>query len=54
MAFERITIDEAKAKASAGITITQNGKVVVALRKDVVAQVGFKAKDTFSAIARHR
>jgi hypothetical protein len=50
MAFERIEIDEAKAKSSAGITITQNGKVVVALRKDVVAQVGFKAKDTFSAL----
>ncbi len=50
MAFERIEIAIAKTKASAGITITQRGKAVIALRKDVVAQVSFKAKDKFSAM----
>lgn len=50
MAFERIALAIAKTKASAGITITQRGKAVIALRKDLVAQAGFKAKDTFSAM----
>jgi hypothetical protein len=50
MAFERIAIAVGKTKASAGITITQLGKAVIALRKDLVAQAGFKAKDTFSAM----
>jgi len=50
MAFERIALQVGKVKASAGITITQHGKTVIALRKDVVASVGFKAKDTFSAL----
>lgn len=49
MAFERIAIETAKAKAAAGITITHTGKTVIALSKDIVARVGFKAKDTFSA-----
>jgi hypothetical protein len=50
MAFERIALAIAKTKASAGITITQRGKAVIALRKDLVTQTGFKAKDTFSAM----
>ena len=50
MAFERIALQIGKIKSSAGITITQNGKTVVALRKDIVSKVGFKAKDTFSAL----
>lgn len=50
MAFERIALAIGKTKASAGITITQRGKAVIALRKDVVAQAGFRAKDTFSAM----
>lgn len=50
MAFERIALAITKTKASAGITITQRGKAVVALRKDLVAQAGFKPKDTFSAM----
>lgn len=50
MAFERIELALAKAKASAGITITQRGKVVVALRKDLVAKAGFKADGKFTAM----
>lgn len=50
MAFERIALAIGKTKASAGITITQRGKAVIALRKDLVAQAAFKAKDTFSAM----
>jgi hypothetical protein len=50
MAFERIELAVAKAKAPAGITITQLGKTVVALRKDIVARAGFKASGTFSAM----
>jgi hypothetical protein len=50
MAFERIALQVDKPKSSAGITITQNGKTVVALRKDLVAHAGFKVKDTFSAM----
>lgn len=50
MAFERITIEKSAAKAAAGMTITQRGKAVIALRKDVVIKAGFKVKDTFSAM----
>lgn len=50
MSFERIELAVAKAKASAGITITQRGKIVVALRKDIVAKAGFKATMTFAAL----
>lgn len=50
MAFERIAVAVGKTKASAGITITQRGKTVVALRKDLVAAAGFKAKDSFAAL----
>ncbi|HYD66124.1 hypothetical protein [Azospirillum sp.] len=49
MAFERIEIAVNQPRKSAGITITQNGKTVVALRKDLVAQARFNVKDTFSA-----
>jgi hypothetical protein len=49
MAFERIEIAVDQPRKSAGITITQNGKTVVALRKDLVAQASFSVKDTFSA-----
>lgn len=50
MAFERIELTVVKAKASAGITITQRGKIVVALRKDIVAKAGFKASGTFAVL----
>jgi hypothetical protein len=50
MAFERIELSLAKPKASAGITITAHGKIVVAIRKDIVAKAGFKANGTFSAL----
>lgn len=50
MAFERIALQLGKPKASAGITITKNGKTVIALRKDLVAKVGFKSSDTFSVL----
>ncbi|MCP1832800.1 hypothetical protein [Bradyrhizobium sp. USDA 4545] len=50
MAFERITIVQGKAKASAGVTITQTGKTVIAVRKDLVAQAGFKAGASYNVL----
>lgn len=50
MAFERITIVQGKAKATAGVTITQTGKTVIAVRKDLVAQAGFKAGASYNVL----
>ncbi|ODM71711.1 hypothetical protein [Bradyrhizobium elkanii] len=50
MAFERITIVQGKAKASAGVTITQTGKTVIAVRKDLVAEAGFKAGASYNVL----
>lgn len=50
MAFERITLATAKSKAPAGLTITQLGKSVIALRKDLVTQAGFKKEMKFAIL----
>jgi hypothetical protein len=50
MAFERITLAAGPRKAPAGLTITQRGKAVVALRKDLVAKAGFKKEMTFAVL----
>lgn len=50
MAFERVELTIAKSKAPAGLTITQLGKAVVALRKDMVAKAGFKKDMAFAVL----
>lgn len=50
MAFERVELTFRAPKAPAGVTITQNGKAVIALRKDVVAKAGFKKDMAFAVL----
>jgi hypothetical protein len=50
VAFERVELDTGPQKGPAGLTITQLGKVVIALRKDLVAKAGFKADMKFTVL----